>query len=78
MQEDFAGNSYVGGPNITPMYNKVTGELMIDSNRSDSSSTSGTDSSPTHSHSGRYESSKERVPNKKTTKLWTYVQTTGR
>jgi len=50
------GNSYVGGPNITPLYNKITGELVIDSNRSDSSSTSsGTDSSPTHSQYGRYE-----------------------
>jgi len=49
---------YVGGPNITPLYHKITGELVMDSNRSDSSSTSGTDSSPTHSHFGRYETSK--------------------
>merc|ERR1711872_160488 len=40
---------------------------MIDSNRSDSSSTSGTDSSPTHSHSGRYESNTSGKERKKET-----------
>ena len=51
------GSTYVGGPNITPIYHKVTGQLL-ESNKSDSSSTSGTDSSPTHSQNGRYEKSK--------------------
>jgi len=50
------GNGYMGGPNITPPYHKISGELL-DSNKSDSSSTSGTDSSPTHSHNGRNEQS---------------------
>jgi len=50
------GNNYGGGPNITPPYHKITGEYQ-DSNKSDSSSTSGTDSSPTHSQNGRNESS---------------------
>merc|ERR1719250_456075 len=60
-------SSYIGGPNITPMYNKITGELMIDSNKSDSSSTSGTDSSPTHSHCGRYETNTTGKEKKKET-----------
>jgi len=47
-------SNYVGGPNITPPYHKITGELL-ESNRDDSSSTSGTDSSPTHSQTSRYE-----------------------
>ena len=46
----------MGGPNITPPYHKMTGGEVMDSNKSDSSSTSGTDSSPTHSHNGRNES----------------------
>jgi len=49
-----SANTYVGGPNITPPYHKITGEFL-DSNRSDSSSTSGTDSSPTHSQTSPYE-----------------------
>eukprot|EP00092_Neocalanus_flemingeri_P023386 GFUD01025355.1.p1 GENE.GFUD01025355.1~~GFUD01025355.1.p1 ORF type:complete len:397 (+),score=117.00 GFUD01025355.1:167-1357(+) len=48
------GNTYAGGPNINPPYHKITGELL-ESNRSDSSSTSGADSSPTHSQTSRYE-----------------------
>jgi len=60
-------SSYVGGPNITPLYNKITGELMMDSNKSDSSSTSGTDSSPTHSHYGRYETNSAGKDHKKET-----------
>jgi len=52
----FLGNGYMGGPNITPPYHKISGELL-DSNKSDSSSTSGTDSSPTHSHNGPNEQS---------------------
>jgi len=52
----FLGNGYMGGPNITPPYHKMTGGEVMDSNKSDSSSTSGTDSSPTHSHNGRNES----------------------
>merc|ERR1719318_1886559 len=47
------GSTYVGGPNITPQYHKITGQLL-ESKESDSSS-SGTDSSPTHSQNGRYE-----------------------
>merc|ERR1719318_2405021 len=54
-QAPFAGSTYVGGPNITPQYHKITGQLL-ESNKSDSSSTSGADSSPTHSQTGRYES----------------------
>jgi len=61
------GNSYAGGPNITPMYNKITGELMMDSTKSDSSSTSGTDSSPTHSHQGRYDTNSGGKEKKKET-----------
>jgi len=40
-------NSYIGGPNITPSYNRITGDLL-QSTRSDSSSASETDSSPGH------------------------------
>eukprot|EP00092_Neocalanus_flemingeri_P040912 GFUD01044545.1.p1 GENE.GFUD01044545.1~~GFUD01044545.1.p1 ORF type:complete len:194 (+),score=37.61 GFUD01044545.1:65-646(+) len=50
------GNNYAGGPNITPSYHNISGELL-ESNRSDSSSNSGADSSPTQSHSSRYETS---------------------
>jgi len=50
------GSTYMGGPNITPPYNKITGELL-ESNKSDSSSTSGTDSSPTNSQHGRSDTS---------------------
>jgi len=53
------GNTYVGGPNVTPPYHKITGEFLK-SNKSDSSSISGTDSSPTHSQNGRNDSNGQK------------------
>ena len=55
----FSARSYLGGPNVTPTYNKITGELLQSNKSESSSSNSESDSSPTHSHTGAFEPSKK-------------------
>jgi len=50
-------NSYVGGPNITPNYNQVTGGFLEDKNTHNQDSSSSSESESSHSsQQGRYDS----------------------
>jgi len=65
-----SSRSYLGGPNVTPTYNKITGELLQSNKSESSSSNSESDSSPTHSHTGAFEPNyKIKDAQKETTRL---------